>query len=138
MNKNFSIHPFDNYVTHNFWSWRLAQDSRERGSQAKWRNYRKGVFWLTKSSVIVSKYSATNEIQCKKEIRCKFLNLKFFLIFLIFYFSNFLIFLISKCDLLYARDCIIFSCILLICDSMVSRAIWKNIHSWLFQRLQFW
>jgi hypothetical protein len=33
----------------------------------------------------------------KNEIQCKFLN--FFEIFLIFYFSNFLILLISKCDL---------------------------------------
>jgi hypothetical protein len=32
--------------------------------------------------------------------------------------------------------CIIFSCILLISNTMISRAIWKNIHSWVFQRLQ--
>jgi hypothetical protein len=32
--------------------------------------------------------------------------------------------------------CISFSCILLISNSMISRAIWKNIHSWVFQRLQ--
>jgi hypothetical protein len=58
-------------------------------------------------------------------------NFLIFLVFLIFYFSNFII---SKCA--YARTCIIFSCILLISNSMVSRAIWKDIHSWVSQRLQ--
>ena len=29
-----------------------------------------------------------------------------------------------------------FSCILLLSNSTVSRGIWKNIHSWVFQRLQ--
>ena len=29
-------------------------------------------------------------------------------------------------------DCIIFSCIFLISNSMVSHAIWKNIYSWVF------
>jgi hypothetical protein len=40
----------------------------------------------------------------------------------------------------YACDCMIFSCILLISNSMVSCAIWKtytlNVHSWVSQRLQ--
>jgi hypothetical protein len=62
------------------------------------------------------KYSAK-----KKGIQCKFRN------FLNIYFSNFLIFLISKCDLrTWLHN---FSCILLSCNL-------KNIHSWVFQRLQ--
>ena len=32
--------------------------------------------------------------------------------------------------------CIILSCILFISNSMVSRAIWKNTHSWVFQKPQ--
>ena len=51
-----------------------------------------------------------------------------FLIFLFFYFSNFLIFLLSKCDL-RTRLHNFFMYI------MVSRTIWKNIHSWVFQTL---
>jgi hypothetical protein len=45
----------------------------------------------------------------KNETQCKFLNF-FEIFFLIFYFSNFLILLIS--NVTYVCDCIIFSCIL--------------------------
>jgi hypothetical protein len=75
-------------------------------------------FWLAKSSAFFF------EIPWKKK--------KYspnFLIFLFFYFSNFLIFLLSKCDL-RTRLHNFFMYII-----MVSRTIWKNIHSWVFQTL---
>ena len=66
-----------------------------------------------------------NEIQCKKRnnTKNKIKNINYF-------------------HVTYACDCMIFSCILLISNSMVSCAIWKtytlndNVHSWVSQRLQ--
>jgi hypothetical protein len=63
---------------------------------------------------------------CQKTKYCTVQKKKYSAISIFFKFLNFYV--------TYARDCIIFSCILLISNSMVSRAVWKNIHSWVFQR----
>jgi hypothetical protein len=98
-------------------------------------------FWLAKSSAIFSNYSAK-----KMKYSANFIDYFGFLIcskyetitngYKIQQFPAEIIQKKEKHLGIFRSDCIFFSCILLINNGMVSRAIWKNIHSWVFQRLQ--
>jgi hypothetical protein len=114
--RTFNTHHYANIYTCPIWTYM--------------ENNGKGKQWLVTILIIYmekflnSDWRQKMKYSGKKEIQCKFLN------FLNFYFSKFL----KNKNVTYARDCIIFSCILLVSNSIVLVQFQKRYTR--FQRLQ--
>ena len=102
-------------------------------------------FWLAESSAVLRKYSLKKEIQCNIFVILTFFVIKTHCFTSVVLTSVFSLWKYweSEVNKLFCtwrkrttQFCIILSCILLISNSMVYRAIWKNTHSWVFQRPQ--
>jgi hypothetical protein len=95
-------------------------------------------------SLCISQYLTLYYIYNKRWYTCNTKNPNFckrqkWLAFLVDFLLKLFILKLTISHVTYAHacDCIIFLCILFISNSMVSRAIWKNVHSWVIQRLHW-